>query len=275
MKYRPRCRFGGNEGGWLCLGDGSDHEECAGGGCQAEPAADGFAGEVGQFIILAQHQITAVQGHYCAAQAGLAGQNIGLCLAGQLQGGGIGEGVVDHQIHTAVLAVLAGVAEHMGAFPDSDAAVVNGGAHQLIPQFYGEVVGPGLKGTVLQETVVGGGQGVASCVSYSMMADAIDYNEWKFGTREEGMIYSLHSFFRKLAQGVGPSIGLVVASALGYVAANGAQQTDEVALAMRYLVAAFYLLAAVLQFVGMKFVYNLDKNTLAVMNKELEARRAE
>ena len=30
------------------------------------------------------------------------------------------------------------------------------------------------------------------------MADAIDYNEWKFGVREEGTTYALHSFFRKL-----------------------------------------------------------------------------
>ena len=134
--------------------------------------------------------------------------------------------------------------------------------------------GKGMLVYVLCQLLNGLGGGVNSCVGYSMMADAIDYNEWKFGTREEGMIYALHSFFRKLAQGVGPSIGLVVATALGYVAANGAQQTAEVALSMRYLVAAFYLLAATLQYVGIKFVFNLDKNTLAVMNKELEERRA-
>ncbi len=134
--------------------------------------------------------------------------------------------------------------------------------------------GKGILIYVLCQLLNGLGGGVNSCVGYSMMADAIDYNEWEFGAREEGMIYSLHSFFRKLAQGVGPSIGLVVATALGYVAANGAQQTAEVALTMRYLVAAFYLLAAVLQYVGIKFVFNLDKNTLEIMNKELEARRS-
>ena len=134
--------------------------------------------------------------------------------------------------------------------------------------------GKGLLVYILCQLLNGLGMGCYSCVSYSLMADAIDYNEWKFGAREEGMIYSLHSFFRKLAQGVGPSIGLVAATALGYVAANGAQQTAEVALTMRYLVAGFYLLAAVLQFLGVKVVFNLDKNTLAVMNKELEERRA-
>ena len=48
------------------------------------------------------------------------------------------------------------------------------------------------------------GMGIYSTVSWSMMGDAIDYNEWKTGSREEGVGYSLHSFFRKLAQGAGP-----------------------------------------------------------------------
>ena len=116
------------------------------------------------------------------------------------------------------------------------------------------------------------GMGIYVCVSYSMMADAIDYNEWKFGVRDEGTIYAIHSFFRKLAQGVFPSIGLIVAASLGYVATLGPDQPFEVALNMRYLVAVMYLIAAVVQFVSVKFVFNLDKKTLEVMNNELAER---
>lgn len=126
---------------------------------------------------------------------------------------------------------------------------------------------------VVCQILNGIGGGVYSCVSYSMMADAIDYNEWKFGTRDEGTIYAIHSFFRKLAQGVFPSLGLMVAAALGYVAALGPDQTMEVATKMRYLVAVMYLLAALSQFIGIKFIFNLDKKTLAVMNEELQARK--
>ena len=117
------------------------------------------------------------------------------------------------------------------------------------------------------------GMGIYSTVSWAMMGDAIDYNEWKTGKREEGTVYALHSFFRKLAQGVGPALALVVMTALGYVGANEGQQTAEVALNMRYLVPALYLLSAVMQFVGLSLVYNLDKKNLATMNAELEARR--
>ena len=119
------------------------------------------------------------------------------------------------------------------------------------------------------------GMGIYSTVSWSMMGDAIDYNEWKFGTREEGTVYSLHSFFRKLAQGLGPSLALVIMGMLGYAGVNGGNQLFGVALNMRYLVAALLLFSAVMQFVGLALVYNLDKKTLEKMNSELAQRHAD
>lgn len=119
------------------------------------------------------------------------------------------------------------------------------------------------------------GMGIYSTVSWALMGDAIDYNEWKNGVREEGVTYSLHSFFRKLAQGIGPALALVVMASLGYVEANKGNQTFEVALSMRYLVAGLYIMSATLQFVGLGLIYNLDKKRLEKMNDELEARRAQ
>ncbi|MBQ8834389.1 MAG: MFS transporter [Oscillospiraceae bacterium] len=122
--------------------------------------------------------------------------------------------------------------------------------------------------------VAGVGGGLYSAVSWSLMADAMDYGEWKFGVREEGTTYALHSFFRKLAQGIGPSLGLFVAAALGFVEANKGNQTFEVALRMRYQAAAFYFLSGVLQFIGLAIVYNLDRKTMAKMQADLAARKA-
>ena len=117
------------------------------------------------------------------------------------------------------------------------------------------------------------GMGIYSTVSWSLMGDAIDYNEWKNGAREEGTVYSLHSFFRKLAQGLGPSIVLVIMVALGYVEANEGNQLFAVAQNMRYLVPALYLFSAAMQFVGLALIYNLDKKTLATMQAELTERK--
>ncbi len=136
------------------------------------------------------------------------------------------------------------------------------------------------------------GLGIYSTVSWAMMGDAIDYNEWKTGKREEGVVYSLHSFFRKLAQGVGPAVALVIMNGLGYV--NNANLDAEgnptialpdasgefsainvewlgwdVAVNLRVLVAVLFLVAAIMQFVGLALIYNLDKKTLEKMNAEL------
>ena len=122
--------------------------------------------------------------------------------------------------------------------------------------------------------IFGVGMGVYTCVSWALMGDAIDYNEWKYGTREEGTVYSLHSFFRKLAQGVGPSIVLLLMGALGYEAKYGTiGQSFQTAHNMCWLVAGLYLFSAVLQFIGIAVIYNLDKKTLAQMSADLAKTR--
>lgn len=134
--------------------------------------------------------------------------------------------------------------------------------------------GKGLALFVLCQLIAAVGGGVGGCVGYAMMADAIDYEEWKFGERNEGTTYALHSFFRKLAQGVFPSLGILLATWLGYDAALGSSQPMDVALNMRYLVAAMYLIGAVLSLLSYGLIYNLDKKKLAQMTEDLEKRHA-
>ena len=133
---------------------------------------------------------------------------------------------------------------------------------------------------ILCQLVYSLGLGIYSTVSWAMMGDAIDYNEWKTGKREEGVVYSLHSFFRKLAQGVGPAVALIIMQGMGYV--NNAVDPEtgsafidvtllpwSFAVNLRVLVAILFLIAAVMQFIGLGLVYNLDKKTLAKMNADL------
>ncbi len=126
---------------------------------------------------------------------------------------------------------------------------------------------------VVCSLIAGMGASVNMCVSWSLMADAMDYGEWKFGVREEGTLYALHSFFRKLAQGIGPSLGLVLAVVVGYDASLGAAQPDEVAVGLKNLVIIINTVCYICQFAGIAFVYNLDKRRVSLMQSELEARR--
>ncbi len=132
----------------------------------------------------------------------------------------------------------------------------------------------GLIAYIIAQAFFGLGLGFYTCVSWALMADAIDYNEWKNHTKEEGTVYSLHSFFRKLAQGVGPSAVILIMSALGYNGELGANQPFEVAVNMKWLVAALYTFSAIVMFVSIAFVYDLNKKKVAEMTAELEARRS-
>ena len=121
------------------------------------------------------------------------------------------------------------------------------------------------------------GMGFYNCVSWAMMGDAIDYQEWKFGKREESVVYALHSFFRKLAQGVGPAavIAIMGTPLIGYVSSLGTiGQSPETAGKLCWLVAGLYAFSAVCQFVGVALIYNIDKKTLDKMTNELAERHA-
>ncbi len=122
--------------------------------------------------------------------------------------------------------------------------------------------------------VFGLGLGAYTCISWAMISDAIDYSEWKTGKKESGTVYSIHSFFRKLAQGVGPSMVLLIMGWIGYVSKSGVTgQNAQVAHNMCWLVAGLYLFSAIMQFIGIAFIYNIDKKTLETMNADLEARK--
>ncbi len=152
------------------------------------------------------------------------------------------------------------------------ASVVGGLVMLIFPMIANKTVA--LVVYVLGLSLFGLGLGIYMCVTWALMADAIDYNEWKTGSREEGTVYSLHSFFRKLAQGVGPSVVLVLMGVLGYDEALGTEaQSLQTATNMCWLVAGLYLFSAVVMFISLRFVYNLDKKTMAEMNADLEARR--
>ena len=137
---------------------------------------------------------------------------------------------------------------------------------------------------IVAQLIMALGLGIYSTVSWAMMGDAIDYNEWKFGTREEGVVYSLHSFFRKLAQGVGPAVAVAIMGTMGYVNNDIHPETGapyinvnliswEHTLQIRGLIAILYLVAGIMLFVGLGLIYNLDKKTLDKMNTELAARK--
>ncbi len=75
------------------------------------------------------------------------------------------------------------------------------------------------------------GLGVFSMVSWALITDVIDYSEIKNGIREDGSVYALYSFARKLGQAVAAGLSGWLLTAIGYneaAATQGVSQTEKV-----------------------------------------------
>ena len=75
------------------------------------------------------------------------------------------------------------------------------------------------------------GLGVFSMVNWALITDVIDYSEIRNGIREDGAVYALYSFARKLGQAVAAGLSGWLLEAIGYnsnAITQGISQTDNV-----------------------------------------------
>ncbi|MEH7097840.1 glycoside-pentoside-hexuronide (GPH):cation symporter [Neobacillus vireti] len=112
------------------------------------------------------------------------------------------------------------------------------------------------------------GLSFAMGLPWVMVADAVDYHEWKTGQRTEGIVYSSYSFFRKLAQALAGFIPGVALGLIGYV--PNAEQTAGTLLGIKGLMflvpAGLNLVAAVI----LILVYNLTEDLYKKIIDELK-----
>lgn len=122
------------------------------------------------------------------------------------------------------------------------------------------------------------GLGVFSMVSWALITDVIDYSELKNGIREDGSVYAMYSFARKLGQALAAGLSGWLLAGIGYsseAAAAGQMQTPEVLSGIfniSTLVPAvgFGALAAVLW-----FWYPLHKKQVDANIEELKKKHGE
>ena len=109
---------------------------------------------------------------------------------------------------------------------------------------------------------------------WAMVNDAIDYHELQTGERNEGIVYSTYSFFRKLASAISGSLSSFVLGAIGYNVTAGAVQTAGVVNASWKSYTGGYFLGYGIAVAILFFVYPLTKQKTAEMLAELKSRRA-
>ena len=70
------------------------------------------------------------------------------------------------------------------------------------------------------------GSGLFNMVTWAYITDIIDYQEVTTGKREDGTVYAVYSFARKLGQALAGGVGGFVLSAIGYVSEAPAQTAE-------------------------------------------------
>ncbi|WP_343250357.1 glycoside-pentoside-hexuronide (GPH):cation symporter [Diplocloster hominis] len=125
--------------------------------------------------------------------------------------------------------------------------------------FVVQIIDPGSMAlTLAGQALRGLSLGPVSAVGFVMLADTIDYGEWKTGVRTEGLVFSSSSFGSKVGTGIGSAlVGWVLAWG-GYIA-SAKVQADSV---LNAILAVYIYIPAVLQVVSiiLLFGYTLDKH---------------
>jgi GPH family glycoside/pentoside/hexuronide:cation symporter len=128
-------------------------------------------------------------------------------------------------------------------------------------------------GLLLMLCVMAGiGVSAAHVLPWSIIPDAIEWDEWQTGERHEGMFYSLISLMQKVASSIAIPLILLLLDATGY-APNAAQQSQSALLGIRLVVGP---IPALLLWAGILFawLYPLSRAEYALVVAGLEERRS-
>lgn len=125
---------------------------------------------------------------------------------------------------------------------------------------------------VLAVSVVGGFSQSMGIIASGMICDSIDYGDYKYGVRNEGVSSALMSFSIKLASAITGSVSILLLAATGYVA--GAEQTPSALTGINVIV---NLIPAALQLIGIipLIWYKLDAKKMDEIAAGLKKRNEE
>ena len=119
------------------------------------------------------------------------------------------------------------------------------------------------------------GNAVFQISVWAIVADCIEVSYRKTGKGEEGSLYALYSFFRKLAQGIGQAIVSWGLAAIGFVEGTNAVQPEGFGDDVKALYFVVLAAGSLIAFLAMKFIYNIGKKEELEMAAASQATVAE
>jgi GPH family glycoside/pentoside/hexuronide:cation symporter len=134
-------------------------------------------------------------------------------------------------------------------------------------------LGPGSPLTVILVLCVlaGIGVGAAHVLPWSILPDAVEWDEWKTGERHEGTFYSLVTLAQKVASSVAIPLALLLLGLLGY-RSGASSQPDSALLAIRLITGPIPLVLLALGILCAA-LYPISRKMHAAILADLAARR--
>lgn len=118
--------------------------------------------------------------------------------------------------------------------------------------------------------IKGFGNAALSGVMYGMLADTVEYNDWRSGIRAEGLVFSANSIGQKVGSGIGSAVLGWVLAAFGFVSTSVVQPASALngirTIFLYVPIAVFAIMFVILLF------YKLDKEYPAIVS-DLDKRR--
>lgn len=117
------------------------------------------------------------------------------------------------------------------------------------------------------------GFGLFNLIIWAFISDIIDDHEVKNGVREDGTVYAICSFSRKIGQAIASAMGGWSLSLIGYVE-KATVQTDSVKDGIYNIATLVPAILYIVVGLVLVFVYTLNKNKVLENAEILKARRA-
>ena len=114
------------------------------------------------------------------------------------------------------------------------------------------------------------GNAVFQISVWAIVADCIEISYRKTGKSEEGSLYALYSFFRKLAQGIGQAVVSLGLVAIGFVEGDNAVQAEGFGEKVKNLYFIVLAAGSLIAFLSMAFIYNIGKKEEQELAKVVE-----
>lgn len=111
-------------------------------------------------------------------------------------------------------------------------------------------------------------------VIWAFVSDAIDYQEYLTGLREDGTVYSVYSFARKLGQALAGGLTGFTLAYIGYTS-GAATQTQEVKDGIYTIATLFPAITYFLVAILLIFFYPLNKERTKKLEMDLAEKRAQ